>query len=558
MTEQPSPTNPTKANKPKAKPKIHKWVVVLAVLGLLGGTGYWAMGGFSNSSQLSDAQIIKHTVALQSFDVSVKLSGELKANRTIEVKNDVEGQTTILWIVPEGKRVKQGEVIVRLAQDSIRERVEDFRIKVTNDDAARINAAEQLKIQENQNESDIQGSEINAEMAKMEYQQYSSADTINQRTNLMVAYENAQVKLERRTADLQHTKDLAKDGFVNGNDILDAEIQFRDADNELRASKLALKAFDEYSNPRQLRQLERKQAESAREAERVKRRTAANILLKEADLRAKEAQLRVNASRLAQLEKQLEATIITAPQDGMIVYQSSVGQQNQSGGVIEEGATVRQNQTLIQLPDTTEMLVEVRLAEQLIDRVEVGQRATVTIDAVPGMVLTGNVRSISVLPDNTNRWQNPIKEYPMMIELDQTPSGVKPGMSTRVEVLVRRLDDVIAVPVAAVFAGARRSYVVVPTALGYERRTVETGLASSDWIEIKSGLKVDDVVLLSKPKDLPDEVAVGAESQPGKRRKRPDLGITTYGSTQPATTRSRRHTTTAEATTQPVTTQPTP
>jgi HlyD family secretion protein len=439
--------------------------------------------------------------------VTIKLGGEFKAIRNVEIRNEVEGVSTILSIVPEGKIVAEGEELVRLASDTINDRVEDARIRVENARAALVNSQESLTIQEKQNESDITNAETNAKLAQLEYDQFDKGDSQVELATRQTAVENARTDLERKTEDFKSAQRLSKEGFVSNNDVLDAQIAMRDSSNKLDTAVMNLEVWNKYAEPKQRQTLSRKRDESLRELARVQIKTQAAILLKTADVRAREATLRVETARLANLEKQLASCVIKAPQAGMVVYQSSTGGGNfNSQGPIDEGVQVRQNQTLIQLPDTSRMLVEVRIAEQMTDRIRQGQLCHITVDALPGQQLVGKVEKISPLPDSANRWMNPnLKEYPTQIVLENTPPGLKPGMSAKVVVQVAQLEDVIGVPLQALFTSSGQSYVYVGDAANYERRVVKVGLSSTDRIQILDGLKAGESVLLAQPKDAPQE-----------------------------------------------------
>jgi len=451
--------------------------------------------------------ILTYRVQPIHLDVKVKLGGEFKAMRNVEIRNEVEGVSTILSIVPEGKIVAEGEELVRLASDTINDRVEDARIRVENAKAALVNSQESLTIQEKQNESDLTTAETNAKLAQLEFDQFDKGDSLVELATRKTALENAKTDLERKSEDLKSAEKLSKEGFVSNNDVLDAQIAHRDSANKLETAKMNLEVWNSYAEPKQRQTLTRKRDEALRELERTKIKTEAAILLKGADVRAKEATLRVETTRLANLEKQLASCVIKAPQAGMVVYQSSTGGNNfNQQGPIDEGAQVRQNQTLIQLPDTSKMLVEVRVAEQMTDRIKAGQVCNITVDALPGQVLMGKIDKISPLPDNSNRWMNPnLKEYPTQIVLDQSAPGLKPGMSAKVEIQVAQKDDVLGVPLQAVFMGGGESFVYVGDGANYERRVVKVGVSSTETIEILEGLKAGESVLLAQPKNAPDE-----------------------------------------------------
>jgi HlyD family secretion protein len=507
------PTVPT-SHLPARKPKRRRYLWVLVTAALL-GTAAWS---YTRTRTSASETILTYTVAPGHMDIALKLAGEFKAMRNVEIRNEVDGVSTIVFIVPEGKVVEQGEELVRLASDTIKDRVEDARIRVENAKAASINSQASLTIQEKQNESDINGAETNAKLTQLEFDQFDKGDGVVELATRQTSLANAKTDLERKTEDLKSAQELSSEGFVSNNDVLDAQISERDSRNKLDTAKMGLEVWNKYAEPKQRQTLQRKRDEALRELERVKIKAEAAILLKQADVRAKEATLRVESTRLANLEKQLANTVIKAPKSGMVVYQSSTGSSSYNQGPIEEGAQVRQNQILIQLPDTGKMLVEVRIAEQMTDRIKPGLPCYVTVDALPGKALTGKIDKISPMPDNSNRWMNPnLKEYPTQIVLDSSPAGLKPSMSAKVEIQIASLDDVLAVPLQAVYTGGGESYVFVGDAARYERRTVKVGLSSSDSMQILEGLKAGETVLLSRPKDAPEE---NTSSRPERQARR--------------------------------------
>jgi len=164
---------------------------------------------------------------------------------------------------------------------------------------------------------------------------------------------------------------------------------------------------------------------------------------------------------------------------------------------IREGATVRERQAIITIPDTTRMSVNVKIHESYIKKVRKGLKARITVDAFPDEVLTGEVTKVGVLPDSQNRWMNPdMKVYLTTIAVDGTHEWVKPGMSAKVEILVKNLGDVLYVPVQAISPSNGKQICYVSQGFKPERREVEVGEFNDEFIEVKNGLKEGERVLL--------------------------------------------------------------
>ena len=101
--------------------------------------------------------------------------------------------------------------------------------------------------------------------------------------------------------------------------------------------------------------------------------------------------------------------------------------------------------------------------------------------------------------------------------LDTGLAGLKPGMSAKVEIQIASLDDVLGVPLQAVFTGGGESYVFVGDAANFQRRVVKVGMSSTDSVQILEGLKPGEVVLLSRPKNAPDDATNNRPDRPERQ-----------------------------------------
>jgi len=219
-----------------------------------------------------------------------------------------------------------------------------------------------------------------------------------------------------------------------------------------------------------------------------------------------------------------------AKKSGLVVYggddQNNYGNQEP----IREGATVRERQTIITIPDLRRMSVNVKIHESYINKIKVGQKARITVDAYPDKPLMGEVTVVGVLPDSQNRWLNPdLKVYLTTVTIEGTNTWLKPGMSAKVEILVDHLDDVVYVPVQSVEPANGKQYCFVSDGFGKpDRREVQTGEFNDDFIEVRKGLSEGERVLLNPP-DIPDEtrppVSKPSESKPSEPRSTPSSTV---------------------------------
>ena len=116
---------------------------------------------------------------------------------------------------------------------------------------------------------------------------------------------------------------------------------------------------------------------------------------------------------------------------------------------------------------------------------------------MPDLRLKGRVHKVAVLPDATSRYYNPtLKVYTteVLIE-DPLPAELKPGVSGRAEIVITNLVNVLAVPIQAVTSVKGEQVCFIGRTR--EKRRVEVGLYSDKLIEIKSGLKEGDEMLMA-------------------------------------------------------------
>ena len=169
------------------------------------------------------------------------------------------------------------------------------------------------------------------------------------------------------------------------------------------------------------------------------------------------------------------------------------------------------------------MKVVLRIHEAQTDKIHLGQRAIVTAEGISGKHYTGEITKIAVLADSQNRWLNPnLKEYDTEITLDENSYELKPGVTARAEILVRQVENVIAVPVQAIYSRSGHTYVFVGKNEKVAKPVeIEAGHSNDQFVEIRSGLKEGDRVLLAHDSallaKLPDEVDRGPGAAPKKR-----------------------------------------
>jgi len=164
------------------------------------------------------------------------------------------------------------------------------------------------------------------------------------------------------------------------------------------------------------------------------------------------------------------------------------------------------------------MKVLARINESRIDRVKIGMRARVKVDAFPDVEMTGTVREVSEYPLPSPGAYATIKEYAAEVEIHQPLEGLRVGMTARVSIEVEKLDSALQVPLPAVFQRDNRFFCIV--ALDENRidaREVSVGLSNDMSVIIEHGLTGGDSVVLA-PQNYEDFVSLPPAAAKPKSR----------------------------------------
>jgi HlyD family secretion protein len=484
--------------------------------------------------------------------ITVIESGSIRARQTIDIRSEVWNEATIISLVPEGTYITQedvdaGRVIVELDSSSMQDRLKEEEKGLASDEASLTEAQENYNIQHNQNESDITAAKLAVQFGLLDLQNFLGKSASQKLVDKVARDPNAEVEVatlveffaepnslggEALQTQKQYENDilLAAGQLEKATDVCEGTQKLYDANYastlDLKSARLdvdryriqnesaeeALRLYKLYALPKQTIQLLSIYREAGHELRRTEAR--ARSMMAQALARRGNAEEEVieSGDDVERCKRQVAACTIRAPAPGLVVYSSSGDSyRREERGPIQEGAKVYQRQKIISLPNTAEMIVEVRVHEASVDKVCAGQRATVTAEPFPDKTFHGQVLSVAPLPDAQRSYLSPdIKVYTTKVNIADSQASLRPGMSAKVEILVEQLDDVLMVPVQVVANRGGRKVCYIATDRGPEQREVQTGAFNDSFVEIVSGLQVGENVLLSPPRLV--EPTPGSES----------------------------------------------
>jgi HlyD family secretion protein len=473
-------------------------VVALGGLGLVGiGPGAPWLGSLFGSDNI--AALPGPKVKRGSMVISVTQRGHLAAKDSVQIRNQLEGRTTILSLVTEGTRVKKGDLLVQLDVSSMEDRRVQQDINVGNADAQHTKAVQQLEIQVSQNDSDIARAERAQRFAIMELEKYKEGDWKQKKAQAQEDIILAKEELAQANERLEYSKKLSEEGFITRTELERDELAAKRQGITLDRANRDLEMLEKYDYPKQIELLKADIAEAGQELKRVNLQADARLVDFKATVRTSKARLDLEKEELEKYIDQIEKGTILSPTDGLVVYAREKSRWG-SGDPIAEGTEVHERQEILTIPREGGMILEASLHETVIKKVEPGQKCVVTVDAIPNRSFEGRVEFVALLPDSNSFWANPNQRlFKTEISIVNPINELRTGMSCKVEIMAKHIDDTLQVPVQAVFQNAGKTVCFVDAPNGPIETAVTTGEDNDKWVQILEGLNEGDTVILSPP-----------------------------------------------------------
>ena len=234
------------------------------------------------------------------------------------------------------------------------------------------------------------------------------------------------------------------------------------------------------------------QANHTRNQELVSQNFISKRSLDESD-----AALQVAQAKLALAQATLQRLKVLAPFDGTAGLR-----QINVGDYLKDGAD------MVNVEDIEAVLLDFRLPERFQAKIKPGQKAQVTMDALPGRKFTAVVQAIDPLIDANGR------SVGVRGCIDNRQMQLRPGMFARVNAVFGERDDALVIPEEAIVPQGGRATVlrVVPgpnkDELISERVTVKIGIRQPGRVEILEGLSMGDSVVVAGQQRLQKEGTV--------------------------------------------------
>ena len=445
--------------------RTHGFISTKALMGLAGAGALSALLWFDDGEEGNSQQIepIYEEAKVAEFRLEIVEPGEVESAENVEIKSKVKsrgsGGVSILEIIPEGTLVKKGDFLVRLDDAGLQKELLRQRISVHQANANLVKA------------------QADVEAAKLALQEYLSGTFRQNEEQLESAEFVAKENFRRAEEYLAYSQKLAAKGYVSEAQLEADQFAVEKAAKELDLAQTRLEVLRTHTQKAKVNDLN------------------ASILTTEARLESARNSYELELTQEREIEDQIVNCTILSPADGEVTYAN----ENNKGVVIAEGEEVRENQTIIRLPDSSRLLVQAKINESRVEQVKTGMKCRITIDAIRDVELEGSVQSVSDYPwPAFDRYRAHIKEYGTKILINDAPKGLRTGMTAKVTILSDLIEDALQIPLPAVFRKKGQAYCLVAGEdEELELREIELGPNNMSHAVVRSGLQEGESVVIN-------------------------------------------------------------
>ncbi len=468
----------------------------------VGGLGIYALAASGSRSGAADTPTDLERAAVRTFEITTTATGDLQARTQIELRSELDTDTTIIDLVAEGTEVQKGDLILKLNGDQLKTQIDEESLRVESAKAELVAAENAFEIQKSENDSKERQAKLKLDLAQLALEQWQKGEVVQKNKDIELALAKADRDLGRLREKHEQNEKLLSEGFLSKDEYEQDYIRLLEADAAMQKARLEDETYRTYQHPKDKKSKESDVEEAAAELARVQQENEIQLTIKNAARLNQRRQLSIREERLATLQKHYAACTMLAPSAGLVVYASSAGRG--WGGddqPFQVGRRVMPRESLIVLPDTSEMVAVVKVHESLAGRIDKGLEAVVKIDMLGGQTFPGRVDSRGVMAETSDRWRDPNRrEYSVRIVLDHAGQmNLRPSMRCEAVITLGRVENTLSVPLQAVFAEEQLRFVFVPRGSKFAKVPVKVGRRSDAYAEIVAGLEPGTQVLLRQP-----------------------------------------------------------
>lgn len=432
-------------------------------------------------------------VEKRDFELKLIERGGLEALRFVQIKSPIlSNMAKIIEMLPEGSVVKNGDIVARFDTKAFLDEVSKWEHKIDITNSNLIKATKEIEIHKTQSIDGIEKLKKSIEIAKINLDNIKNGKGVVKFNELKQRVLQEKRKVELAKDELKDYDSLYKKGYISKRERDVIEDKLKMSEENLFIAKDRFENYKKYEWSKEIKEYSIRLKE-------LDESLQSKIIEDSFKLENKKVELTKERSLLAYYQNELKKARIDilncnikAPIDGVLLYNKIP--KNGKVSKVEIGDSIWQNQSFMQIPDTSKMIVKTKIREVDLRFIKVGLRANIILDSYPNRVFSGKIDYIDTIAKKDRDSVN-IKYFDTIIKVDNEDKLLRSGMSTRIEIIYDEIKNAISIPASAIHYENSKVYVLTnpqnPT-----KKYIEIDKVADEFISIKKGLSENQEVLI--------------------------------------------------------------
>ena len=435
-------------------------------------------------------------------DIAVEVSetGTIEPVDKVDVKSKAAGRLLSIPIT-EGQFVRKGQLIAVVDRSQIDPVLAQDQAQLRAAQARLSQVQAEYALQVKQTAAAIAEAKANLATAKTHLAVVAAAARPQEVAQGKEAAERAQISVDDAERTQKRRAALLAHGFISQADYDSSQVAVDTAQSSLATAKQALALT--LAGPRVQDVADAQaQVDAARVQLQAAQANSGQNAVKFSDIAQNRAAVAQIEGTIQQLEVNIADTRIVAPASGLVLKKYK-----EPNEIVQSATTGFSDAQSIVATLGSRLQVSVGINEVDVAKVALHAPAVITVDALPGASFPGEVTQIA--PASTNAFAadsssgggsggtSSISKFSVKVAFTRSDPRLRSGMSANVAITSRKHSHVVLAPLEAVpFTGASGEVTVLTAAKTQEKRTVKTGLRDDTQVEIVSGLRPGETLIV--------------------------------------------------------------
>lgn len=437
------------------------------------------------------------TVQTHLGDIVIQVSetGTIEPADKVDVKSKAAGRLLSIPI-QEGQYVTKGQLIATVDRSLIGPALTGDEAQLRQAQARLAQAKAGYALQVKQTAAAIAQAQAGLNTAQAHLAAVAAGARPQELSQQKEAVSRAQIAYEDAGRTQKRRQSLLGKGFISQADYDASQVAVDTAASSLATAKQALLLTQAGPRIQDVNDA-RAQVAAARAQLDAARANSGQDAVKQSDIAQATASVAQISGTIQQLQVNISDTRIVAPASGIVLKKYK-----QPNEIVQSATTGFSDAQAIVATLGSRLEVKVGINEVDISKVRAHAPARITVDALPDATFAGSVTELA--PASTNAFDtsnagstSSISKFSVKVGFARYDPRLRSGMSADVRILSRKHARVVLAPLEAVpFTGAHGQLTVLTAPGHQEKRTVATGLRDDADVEIVSGLKPGEKIVV--------------------------------------------------------------